>query len=645
MKFVLKTLIFLSSFIFLILCFPKSAFALADGSSWTEAGTNALPVGLYAPYAATFNNKMWVFGGFNTSFAVSRKVYYSSDGFTWTEAGTNALPVASYSGASVVYDSKIWIIGGVNGSFATVRRVYSSSDGTTWAEVGTNSFPVATSNLSAVVFDNKMWVIGGRDSSNNMIRKVYWSTDGITWTEAGTNVLPVGTMNHTALVYNNKMWVIGGYTDNLGSVFTPKVYSSTDGTTWTEAGTNSLPVATAQHTSVVYDNKMWVIGGTTGSAVRKVYSSTDGITWTEAGTNALPVATSNHSSAVFDNKMWVFAGENGGTYFRKVYYVSDSTPPTLSSISPSAGTTINGPTPTITFTTDEIATCRVSVTDQAYADMSSTNVCTGSGSTSHSCLSPNLGSNGSRTVYIACTDNYGNAASASTNTELTYTLNAPDPSPSSSVESYQIPFESEVRMSRFAINPIRDSILNGQNVTVIIEPMIFRFNAFLSSQAVLSGPVLKSFYASRFRLVGYIQNIWYKSYPPNDNYSPAKIIPELQNKPSILSLSFANLPISGLNPKKFKLVRSLDGKTWSVLPNSVVDTVNKTVSAVTKIGGYYAISQSGGSLFKTVSTNNSKTTPAPSVTDPQLQTPPPVATGTPTPAQSKKCYLWNFVCF
>ena len=138
-------------------------------------------------------------------------------------------------------------------------------------------------------------------------------------TEAGTNALPVATFDHTSLVYNGKMWVIGG---NTGSAV-PKVYSSTDGITWTEAGTNALPVATQYHTSLVYNGKMWVIGGIINGSTntRKVYSSTDGITWTEAGTNALPVATYAHTSLVYDGKIWVIGGINDSfARVRTVYY-------------------------------------------------------------------------------------------------------------------------------------------------------------------------------------------------------------------------------------------------------------------------------------------------------------------------------------
>jgi hypothetical protein len=106
------------------------------------------------------------------------------------------------------------------------------------------NFIIATGYNSSVVFKNKVWVIGGIDGSSNPSKKVYYSDNGNSWTEAGTDALPVATWSHTSVVFNNKMWVIGGCTISE----TRKVYSSSDGITWTEAGTDALPVATSHHT-------------------------------------------------------------------------------------------------------------------------------------------------------------------------------------------------------------------------------------------------------------------------------------------------------------------------------------------------------------------------------------------------------------
>jgi len=103
-------------------------------------------------------------------------------------------------------------------------------------------------------------------------------------------------------------------------------------------------------------------------------------------------------------------------------YTLDTTPPVQSAHDPANAATITDTTQDITFTTDENATCYLSLDgDEAYADMSDDTLCTGGGTTSQSCTTPDLGADGAKTVYLACTDGT-NADTAGTNTALTYTL-------------------------------------------------------------------------------------------------------------------------------------------------------------------------------------------------------------------------------
>jgi len=100
----------------------------------------------------------------------------------------------------------------------------------------------------------------------------------------------------------------------------------------------------------------------------------------------------------------------------------DSTPPTQSSHSPSSGVTISDSTPLINFNLNEAGDCRVSLFDESYDDMSDDTDCTGDGTTSISCVAPDLGSNGSKNIYLSCQDTSGNKDTSETNTSISYTL-------------------------------------------------------------------------------------------------------------------------------------------------------------------------------------------------------------------------------
>ena len=291
--------------------------------SWGEVGTDAIPVGVYGHTCLDFDNKIWIIGG-RTSTGLSRKVFWSDDdGATWTEAGTDSLPVATEHHSSVVFDLKMWVIGGNTGSGAT-RKVYWSTDGITWTEAGTDALPEARSRLSVVVFDDgggdAMFLIGNSNIANAL--KVRKSLDGITWTEVGTDVFPIPIGFPNALVFDNKIWTIGGY-NNSGGTLILKVYSSPTGEVWSESGTDVLPVTRYLSTTIVYDNKIWAIGGFQSLAVDSIYWSSDGTTWNEYGT-PLPIGLASAKSLIVNGQIYIFGGGTGNltTYSRKVYAFS-----------------------------------------------------------------------------------------------------------------------------------------------------------------------------------------------------------------------------------------------------------------------------------------------------------------------------------
>ncbi|HEC69511.1 MAG TPA: prepilin-type N-terminal cleavage/methylation domain-containing protein [Candidatus Omnitrophica bacterium] len=137
------------------------------------------------------------------------------------------------------------------------------------------------------------------------------------WQEATSSANWPARYAHTSLVYDNKMWVLGGYD---GSNYLNDVWYSTDGATWTQVTVTSPFTLRSQHTSLVYDNKMWVLGGYDGSNyLNDVWYSTDGATWTQVTVTSPFTLRSQHTSLVYDNKMWVLGGYDGSNYLNDVW--------------------------------------------------------------------------------------------------------------------------------------------------------------------------------------------------------------------------------------------------------------------------------------------------------------------------------------
>ena len=131
----------------------------------------------------------------------------------------------------------------------------------------------------------------------------------LTWSEAVASA-PWGARRSSAcVVFNDKLWILGGYN---GSSYKRDVWSSSDGIQWSQVTANADWSARRGHTAVVFDNKMWVIGGYDGSNYKRdVWSSSDGLSWNQATASASWSGRYEHTSVVFGGKMWLIGGYDG----------------------------------------------------------------------------------------------------------------------------------------------------------------------------------------------------------------------------------------------------------------------------------------------------------------------------------------------
>jgi len=104
---------------------------------------------------------------------------------------------------------------------------------------------------------------------------------------------------------------------------------------------------------------------------------------------------------------------------------SGGTPPTQAAWSPAKNSFINTSSPIVTFTTDSDASCRWALSDLAYDLMAS--ACSGATSKSHSCSVSGL-QEGAASLFISCAAADGPKDSASTNENISYTVDLTPPS-------------------------------------------------------------------------------------------------------------------------------------------------------------------------------------------------------------------------
>ncbi|MGI9548335.1 MAG: Kelch repeat-containing protein [Flavobacteriaceae bacterium] len=169
---------------------------------------------------------------------------------------------------------------------------------------------------SSVVFNNKMWVIGGNRGSGSGTNDVWSSDDGTNWTEVTANAAFSARFEHASVVFDNKIWVIGGRVNSSSSGERNDVWYSGDGINWTQATANAAFAPRYIHEVLVYNGKMWLISGRTQNSQpvdEEVWSSSDGISW-ELETDTAGFCCRGASAVVFNNKMWYIGGFSDNVY-------------------------------------------------------------------------------------------------------------------------------------------------------------------------------------------------------------------------------------------------------------------------------------------------------------------------------------------
>lgn len=212
-------------------------------------------------------------------------------------SGWRQVATANTSPPTVVglsFKGRLWLID------TQQQRVVSSPDGSNWA-TATSTLPLAQrANSAALVFDDgsgeKMWIMGGlwaRDDHNRGLYNDVWSSpDGVNWTQVRTNKVWPARAWHRALVFQGKMWIIGGIISVSAPPYVSNdVWSSPDGVNWTQATASAqwsprleFGAAVFQPVSSPATKQIWICGGadTHNNSLAEAWHTNDGATWVKS---------------------------------------------------------------------------------------------------------------------------------------------------------------------------------------------------------------------------------------------------------------------------------------------------------------------------------------------------------------------------
>lgn len=115
---------------------------------------------------------------------------------------------------------------------------------------------------------------------------------------------------------------------------------------------------------------------------------------------------------------------------------------------------------------------------------------------------------------------------------------------------------------------------------IVVDPGTLQWDAYVSS---IIYPKKQPKMVGNLWQVSDIYDLWFRAF-----FNNAKIVNP--QKPSIVAINYSKDQLGQLPESSLALAYSADeGKTWKILPSSIIDKKNKTVAALSGLGGQYML--------------------------------------------------------
>ena len=307
-------------YICLVLLLPFSGLKAQKSPDWVLVTDHAGWQARDSQGELVYKNRMWIFGGwFNSYKPAPRDVWSSADGAEWKQVLEKAPWKHSDLAMTVVFKDKMWIMGGwCNGRMedhSAGNEVWCSDDGAKWEQVTDDAAWTPRLAAGLVVFKGKMWILGGIEDyyfgdDNSLRNDVWYSDDGKKWIKATDHAGWAPRAYHQAVVFDDKIWIMGGGNYVPNHVAYNDVWCSDDGIHWKEVTSSASWDPRLWFSTVVYCNRMFLLGGWSKSHDNfgDVWYSKDGSHWKELKSEVIWKSRHEHSTFVFQDKIWVAGG-------------------------------------------------------------------------------------------------------------------------------------------------------------------------------------------------------------------------------------------------------------------------------------------------------------------------------------------------
>ncbi|TDO19066.1 MBG domain-containing protein [Pedobacter duraquae] len=253
----------------------------ADGKIWSQIKTDA--------FLATEYTRVIYGADKFVAIGSGGKIATSPDGTNWTirtSGTTNPL-------VSIAYGNGKYI------ALAGGGVAISSPDGVSWTTIATGMSTNADDYVKDVAYGNNTFVIGQQIRATNL-SVAYSSASGNANTWTRTTIFNATDLNNLVFI-NDKFW-----TFNAGN----KIYTSSNGATWTALTGTVLTGTGAQVFAGYYDGSKYYFFGSGGSPINgytAIFNSTNGNSWTMEQTKKHGLVP--RGAGYFNNKGYLLTDE------------------------------------------------------------------------------------------------------------------------------------------------------------------------------------------------------------------------------------------------------------------------------------------------------------------------------------------------
>jgi hypothetical protein len=306
----------------------------ADGSVGTcVQKVNALIAGRDYHSSVAYNGYLYIIGGNNSGWHDDIQ-YCPIDPSTHT-VGTCVQQTSAFIGggrylhASAVYNGYLYIVGGYTSAYQNdIQHCPLNANGSVGTCVQqTSAFTTARTDLSVVISNGYVYIIGGYDGTTyyNDIQYCPINANGSVGTcVQQTSAFTTARFNHTSVVSQGYLYVIGGATPTLQNdiQYCPLNANGSVGTCVQQ--TSAFTTARDNHTSVIYNGYIYVIGGNSSGGTynndiqrlaisASASAGTGSIGTTVRQTTAFTTARYNHTSVVYSGYLYIIGGNYDNT--------------------------------------------------------------------------------------------------------------------------------------------------------------------------------------------------------------------------------------------------------------------------------------------------------------------------------------------